>query len=96
MSDELPNAHLLTPCGTNYMTQTDMAQSSFAAPGSSADWVDSQQERPPEYEKVLMWYSTDNGWAVVDCWHNRVLRKPDYWARINPPTAESIRAKNKA
>jgi len=55
----------------------------------SADWVDCQQERPAEYEKVLMWYSTDNGWAVVDCWHNRVIRKPNYWARLNPPNDPS-------
>jgi len=32
MSDKLPNAHLLTQCGTNYMTPKDMAQSSFAEP----------------------------------------------------------------
>lgn len=30
MSDELPNAHLLTPCETNYMTQKDLAASELA------------------------------------------------------------------
>ena len=57
----------------------------------SVDWVDCKQNQPPEYEKVLMWYSgteTVTAWAVVDCWHNRVIRKPDYWARINPPNAK--------
>ena len=42
MSDEYqPNAHLLTPCGTNYMTQKDLAESSLAAmPGSAAAMID--------------------------------------------------------
>lgn len=68
----------------------EAARASGSRPAQcSADWVDCKQTQPPEDEKVLMWYSTDNGWAVVDCWHNRVVRKPDFWAKINPPNDQA-------
>ena len=54
----------------------------------SADWVDCTKEQPPEFEPVLMWYrGTDRiaGWSVVDKLNNRAFRRPDFWARINPP-----------
>lgn len=64
---------------------------------NSVDWVESVKASPPEHESVLMWYlGTEriSAWAVVDKWHSRDLRKPDFWARINPPNAREKRAED--
>lgn len=67
MNDERPNAHLLTPCETNYMTQKDLAESGGVV--SSTAWL----ERIAYVLYLETWTNTDEDVADLTDEHLKSL-----------------------